>query len=145
MRAKKGIFVLGIIVLGIVLLTIGIFSYLVSKVSYYHHMTCDMKPYEQNSFISCGQYVWLSPYNTDIYDIQSGDIINPDHKIHGYNEDYYFLVPYYSFSRGCFALAGHYSYIYYRDDRMTGSQGVYYVYFGLNSNGFYVEDLDYNV
>jgi len=145
MRIKKGIIIGGITILGVILFTIGIFCYLVSKVSYYHHMTCDMKPYEENGFISCGQYVRLSPYSTDIYDIASGDIINSDHTIHDYNEDYFFLVPYYSFSRGCFALAGHYSYIYYRDDNKTGAQGVYYIYFGLNANGFYIEDMDYNV
>lgn len=137
--------ILGIIALVIIVPIIGIFSYLVSKVSYYHHMACDMKPYEQNSFINCGQYVWLSPYRSDVYDQESGETIDPEYTIHDYQEGYYFIVPYYSFSRGCFALAGHYSYEYYRNDRKTGAQGVYYVYFGFDTNGFYIEDMDYEV
>ena len=145
MRTKKVLIFLGIIVLGAVLSAIGTYSYLISKVSHYHKMTCDMKPYEQNSFISCENYVWLSPYYTDIYDFESGEIIDSGHSIHDYQEDYYFFVPYYSFSRGCLALAGHYSYVYHRDDRKTGAQGVYYIYFGLDANGFHIEDIDYNI
>ena len=129
MGSKNVKIILGIIALVIIVPIIGIFSYLVSKVSYYHHMACDMKPYEQNSFINCGQYVWLSPYRSDVYDQESGETIDPE----------------YSFSRGCFALAGHYSYEYYRNDRKTGAQGVYYVYFGFDTNGFYIEDIDYEV
>ena len=135
--------ILGIIALVIIIPVIGIFSYLVSKVMYYYRMTCDMKPYEQNSFISGSQYVYLSPYWTDVYDRETGEIVNPGYTVHDYQEDYYFLVPYYSFSRGCFALAGHYGYIYYRDDLKAGAKGVYFVYFGFDANGFYIEDMDY--
>lgn len=144
MKAKK-LFKVIIIMLSLVLISyVGICAYLVINVNHYRALSCNKTEYEPNDFVDNYNYMRLCPCYRLFYDLETGLTKNLQDDIE-YNERAYFLFPYFSFSKRCFAIHGNYDYTVGATNTFTGASGEFYVYFSISSSGFCISSITYGV